>query len=271
VRIFKPRPVVITLWGSDKLITQIPILSKTIIRILNTADAIVCENNNLITFLVSQGLDSKKITLIRNGINLDFFQPGDSIEARKRIGLKNDQLILLSIGSLNKNKNHALLINALAEMVTSRNSLHLYIIGEGEEQEVLKKQIKELKLEKKITLLGLVDHKSISEWMKATDIFILPSRNEGTPNSLLEAMASGLPVIASKIGGIPELIQENIEGLLFESDSKKDLKEKLNKLIKDNQLQDFLGKNAQKKIAKDYGNWKNQAEKLSALYKKLLS
>jgi L-malate glycosyltransferase len=271
VRIFKPRPVVITLWGSDKLITQIPILSKTIIRLLNTADAIICENNNLKAFLVSKGLDSKKITLINNGINLDFFQPVDSMKARKRIGLKNDQLILLSIGSLNKNKNHALLINALAEIVTSKDSLHLYIIGEGEEQKILKKQIKELKLEKKITLLGLVDHKSISEWMKATNIFILPSRNEGTPNSLLEAMASGLPVIASKVGGIPELIQENIEGLLFESDSKDDLKEKLNKLIKDNQLQKFLGKNAQNKIATHYGSWKNQAEKLLALYKQLLS
>ena len=107
--------------------------------------------------------------------------------------------------------------------------------------------------------------------MKAADIFILPSRNEGTPNSLLEAMASGLPVIASQVGGIPELIQENIEGLLFKSDSKDDLKEKLNKLIKDNQLQEFLGKNAQKKIATHYGSWENQSEKLLDLYKQLLS
>jgi glycosyltransferase involved in cell wall biosynthesis len=271
VRIFKPQPVVINLWGSDKLITQIPILSKTIIRVLNTAEAIVCENNNLKAFLVSQGLDSKKITLIRNGINLDIFQPGDSMKARKNLGLYNEQLILLSIGSLNKNKNHALLINAFAEIVTSKSSLHLYIIGEGKEQDLLKKQIKELKLEQKITLLKLLDHKSISEWMKAADIFILSSRNEGTPNSLLEAMASGLPVIASKVGGIPELIQENIEGLLFKSDSKDDLKEKLYKLIKDNQLQQLLGRNAQKKIATHYGSWENQSEKILALYKKLLS
>ena len=67
------------------------------------------------------------------------------------------------------------------------------------------------------------------------------------------------------------LIQENIEGLLFESDSKDDLKEKLNKLIKDKQLQELLGKNAKKKIATHYGTWKNQAEKLLALYKQLLS
>jgi glycosyltransferase involved in cell wall biosynthesis len=270
VRIFKPRPVVITLWGSDKYITQIPILSKTIIRVLNTADAIVCENNNLKAFLVSQGLNSKIITLIRNGINLEFFEPGDSMKIRKNLGLKNDQLILLSVGSLNKNKNHALLINAFAEIVSSKSSLHLYIIGEGEEQDRIKKQIKELKLEQKITILGLLDHKSIYEWMKAADIFILPSQNEGTPNSLLEAMASGLPVIASKVGGIPELIQDNIEGLLFKSNSKDELKEKLYKLIKNNQLQDFLGKNAQKKIATHYDSWENQSEKLLNLYKQLL-
>jgi glycosyltransferase involved in cell wall biosynthesis len=271
VRIFKPRPVVITLWGSDKRITQIPIFSKTIIRVLNTADAIVCENNNLKGFLVSKGLDSKKITLIRNGIKLDIFQPGDSMKARKVLGLNNDQLILLSIGSLNKNKNHALLINTFAEIVKSKSALHLYIIGEGKEQDVLKKQIKELKLEQKITLLGLLDHKYISEWMKAADIFILPSRNEGTPNSLLEAMASGLPVIASQVGGIPELIQENIDGLLFKSDSKDDLKEKLHKLIIDNQLQEFLGKNAKNKIKTHYNSWEDQSEKLLALYRQLLS
>jgi glycosyltransferase involved in cell wall biosynthesis len=271
VRIIKPRPVVITLWGSDKLITQIPFVSKTIIRVLNKADAILCENNNFKDFLVSQGLNSKIITLVRNGINIDFFQPGDSMKVRKYLGLKNDQMILLSIGNLNKNKNHALLINAFAEIVTSKTPLNLYIIGEGEEQDGLKKQIKELKLEHKIILLGLLDHKSISEWMKAADIFILPSRSEGTPNSLLEAMASGLPVIASQVGGIPELIQENIEGLLFESDSKEELKEKLYKLIKDKQLQELLGKNAQKKIATHYSSWENQAEKLLALYKHLLS
>ncbi|MGK0179836.1 MAG: glycosyltransferase involved in cell wall biosynthesis, partial [Nitrospinales bacterium] len=111
VRRFKYRPVVITLWGSDKLVTQIPILSKLIIRMLNTADAIICEDNNLKTFLISRGLDSKKITLIRNGIDLQSFQSGDPMEAKRSLGLKDDQQIILSIGSLNKTKNHTLLIN----------------------------------------------------------------------------------------------------------------------------------------------------------------
>lgn len=271
VRSFKSRPVVITLWGSDKLIAQIPILSKLMIRILNTADAIVCEDNNIKSILVTRGLDSKKITLIRNGIDLQSFQSGNPIEAKRSLGLQDDQPIMLSIGSLNKTKNHALLINTFAELAASKNSWHLYIIGEGEEQQSLEKQIIDLKLEQKTTLLGLLDHNSISKWLKAADIFVLPSQSEGTPNALLEAMASGLPVIASKVGGIPELINDNTEGLLFESGSKDDLKEKLNRLIQDKQLQKTLAKNAQQKITTHYGSWRNQAEKLLALYEQLLS
>ncbi|MFT4577842.1 MAG: teichuronic acid biosynthesis glycosyltransferase TuaC, partial [Nitrospinales bacterium] len=190
---------------------------------------------------------------------------------KRSLGLKDDQQIILSIGSLNKTKNHTLLINTFAEIAASNNSWHLYIIGEGEEQQNLEKQILDVKLEQKITLLGSVDHNSISKWLKAADIFVHPSQSEGTPNVLLEAMACGLPVIASKVGGIPELIKDNTEGLLFESNSKDDLKEKLNRLTQDKQLQKILAKNAQKKITTHYSSWKNQAEKLLALYEQLLT
>jgi glycosyltransferase involved in cell wall biosynthesis len=178
---------------------------------------------------------------------------------------------MLSIGSLNKTKNHALLINTFAEIATSKNTCHLYIIGEGKEQQSLEKQIFDLKLEQKTTLLGLLGHNSISKWLKVTDIFVHPSQNRGTPNVLLEAMTCGLPVIASKVDGIPELIQDNTEALLFESGSKDDLKEKLNRLIQHKQLQKMLAKNAKQKITTHYGNWKNQAEKLLALYEQLLA
>jgi hypothetical protein len=75
--------VVITLWGSDKLVVKIPIVSKLIIRVLNMADAIICEDNNLKSLLISQGLDSKKITLLRNGIDLQSFQSDDPMETKK--------------------------------------------------------------------------------------------------------------------------------------------------------------------------------------------
>jgi len=271
VSYFKPRPVVVTLWGSDKLILQLPFLSNLIIRILNKADAIICEDKNLKSSLVARGMDCQKITLIQNGIDCSIFRPSDSLKAKNHLNLQAEERIILSIGSLNKTKNHSLLINTFAETAALNNTWRLYIIGEGVERKCLEKQILDLGLNKKVILLGLQNHSSLPQWLNAADIFVLPSQSEGTPNALLEAMACGLPVIASNVGGIPELIQDNIEGLLFESGSKDDLKEKLNRLIQDKGLQKTLAENAGKKITSQYGSWKTQAEKLLSLYEQLLS
>jgi glycosyltransferase involved in cell wall biosynthesis len=216
-------------------------------------------------------MDCQKITLIQNGIDCSIFRPSDSLKAKNHLNLQAEERIILSIGSLNKTKNHSLLINTFAETAALNNTWRLYIIGEGVERKCLEKQILDLGLNKKVILLGLQNHSSLPQWLNAADIFVLPSQSEGTPNALLEAMACGLPVIASNVGGIPELIQDNIEGLLFESGSKDDLKEKLNRLIQDKGLQKTLAENAGKKITSQYGSWKTQAEKLLSLYEQLLS
>ncbi|MBC8284626.1 MAG: glycosyltransferase [Nitrospinae bacterium] len=271
VRCFKPRPVIITLWGSDKRIAEIPILSKLILFILVTADAIVCEENSLKSFLVSRGLDPEKIYLIKNGIDKNLFQPRDSTVTKRNLGLKENQQIILSIGSLNKTKNHSLLIDAFDEIAESNPSWNLFIIGEGEERANLESQIQRSENVQKIKLLGLKKHDSISQWLNAADIFVLPSKSEGTPNALLEAMASGLPVVASRVGGVPELIKNKIEGMLFDPNSKDDLKEKLNALVHDKDLRNSLGMHATEKINSEFGSWKQQTDKLLSIYNRLLS
>lgn len=271
IRCFKPRPVVVTLWGSDKLALRIPVLSNLIFRLLKTADAIVCEENSLKSHLLSRGFNREKIFLISNGIDKKLFHPGDSDQAKRDLRLSDGQRIILSVGSLNKNKNHSLLIQAFAKIPTSNTSWHLYIIGDGEERLNLEKQILDLEISQKVKLLGIKDHCSLPQWLKAADIFVLPSLNEGTPNVLVEAMACGLPIIASKVGGIPDLIQDKVEGLLFESDSKAELVEKLDKLMQDKELQISLGRAATKKVNSQFSSWENQAEKLLSIYQQLLS
>ncbi len=271
VRLIKPRPVVITLWGSDKLIARVPILSKIILSVLNTADAIICEDISLKSYLISRGFNPEKTFLIRNGVNLNLFKPQDSLEAKNSLGLNVDHKIILSVGSLNRTKNHSLLIDAFSKLSESNPTWNLYIIGEGEEKQNLDKQIRQKGLAQKIFLLGFKEHNSLSQWLNAADIFVLSSLSEGTPNALLEAMGCGLPVIASNVGGIPELIQDNIEGLLFESNSKEELAEKLNFLIQNQDQQEQLGKNAVKRIRNEFGSWKIQAEKLLSIYQQLHS
>lgn len=239
--------------------------------ILKKADAIICEDYQFKSHLVSLDFDPEKISIINNGIDLSHFQPHDKSEGRKKLNLDNSERILLSVGSLNKNKAHALLINAFAEMTKTNSLWSLYIVGEGEERMNLEKQILDLELGQKVRLLGFQDHNSLLQWLNSADIFVLPSLSEGTPNALLEAMSCGLPVVASKVGGIPDLVQHEKEGLLFEPGSKDDLKEKLERLIGDREFQIALGKNACEKVTTQYGSWKNQAEKLLSMYQQLLS
>ncbi|MEK9628944.1 MAG: glycosyltransferase [Nitrospinota bacterium] len=267
----KSRPVVITLWGSDKLVAQIPILSSLILKFLKKTSAIICEEADLKSFLIGKGFNEEKIHLIRNGIDLELFQPRNNEESKRNLNLNINDKILISTGSLNKNKNHSLLVDAFKEISPAHESWRLFIVGDGEERLALEKQIERSGVSERVKLLGFQDHQTLCKWLNAADIFVLPSRNEGTPNALLEAMACGLPVIASKVGGIPELIQDNVEGLLFDPNSKTDLMEKLGKLTHDKELQISLGEAGARKVNHQYGNWKAQAEKLLSLYRKILS
>ena len=123
---------------------------------------------------------------------------------RKRIGCKTTDMLLLSVGELNTNKNHVVVIRALATM--NRSDIHYVIAGRGELMEQHKRLIAELGMQDNIHLLGYCN--DVVRWYKASDIFIFPSFREGLSVSLMEAMASGLPCIVSKIRGNTDLIDK---------------------------------------------------------------
>lgn len=124
---------------------------------------------------------------------------------RDRIGCKAMDILLLSVGELNANKNHVVVIRALAAM--NRKDVHYVIAGRGELMEQHKSLIAELGMQDRVHLLGYCDE--VSRWYQAADIFVFPSFREGLSVSLMEAMASGLPCIVSKIRGNTDLIGEN--------------------------------------------------------------
>lgn len=124
---------------------------------------------------------------------------------RDRIGCKATDILLLSVGELNANKNHVVVIRALAAM--NRKDVHYVIAGRGELMEQHKSLIAELGMQDRVHLLGYCDE--VSRWYQAADIFVFPSFREGLSVSLMEAMASGLPCIVSKIRGNTDLIGEN--------------------------------------------------------------
>lgn len=152
------------------------------------------------------------------GIDLDKFAMPVTAEERQRfrraMGVPDDAVLLCSVGELNKNKNHALVIRALSRL--ANKNVHYCIAGEGEYRGLLTDLAKDLRVSDRVHLLGY--RRDVPELYKASDVFCFPSLREGLPVSLMEAMASGMPCVASRIRGCVDLLDEDNE-MLFDPHS----------------------------------------------------
>ena len=163
------------------------------------------------------GIPEEKVVQITNGVDIERFKPSDDKNLSKiKSGFPLDLFILGTVGRLDRVKDFQTIIKAFAYLtikISKTNKIRLLIIGSGPENQKLKILAKELRVFDKILFLG--ERKDIPELMQSMDIFILPSIAEGISNTILEAMACGLPVVATKVGGTPELIDDGKTGFLF--------------------------------------------------------
>lgn len=180
------------------------------------------------------------------GIDLSEFDNIEQYRKEKRLelGLKDDDIAIISVGELNKNKNNSTIILALDKIKNS--SIHYFLCGTGEEQNNLQVLVEKLGLEKNVHFLGY--RKDIKELYSATDFFVMPSIREGLSRSIMEAMASGLPCIVSKIRGNVDLIENNIGGILCSPNSAEEFANAIEKCIFFNSKE--LGKNNLERIKK---------------------
>lgn len=165
-------------------------------------------------------------------------------ELRKEIGFEKNDFVLLSVGQLSKRKNQAIMIQAMAQIPDKQ--VKYFIVGLGEMEEADRKLIQELNLQERVILAGY--RENVDELLHVADAFVFPSLQEGLPVSLMEAMAGGLPVVASKVRGNTDLITDGVEGVLVEAMDIEGYAEAVMKLKEDTLLQQKLSKNAQQKI-----------------------
>lgn len=196
------KPVVITALGSDvNRLTKYSIPRKLIKWSAERASAITTVSNALKSELVTLGVKEDKIRAILHGVDLDLFQlPKDKNTLRKQLGI--NRRTLLSVGNLIKLKGHDLIIQSMLD----QPDIDLLIAGHGEEEHRLKSLVKKLKIEDRVQFLGLVKQEDLCSYYGAVDALVLASESEGIANVLLESMACGTPVIASNVGGLPEVV-----------------------------------------------------------------
>lgn len=178
--------------------------------------------------------------------------PGDRSSVRAALGLPDDDRLILAVGNLYPVKGHRVLVEAAAVLATLEGlpAWRIAIAGRGAEDEPLRRQIRELKLENRVLLLGL--RSDIGDLLAAADAWVMPSLSEGLPMALLEAMFAGLPIIASHVGGIPSVIQEAITGMLVTPGDHAALAERLAHVLRDPVFAAGLGERARETARAGY-------------------
>ena len=193
----------------------------------------------------------KKIYTIMNGIDTFVFSPNkqERDRRRKQLGMREEECLLMTSGTISKEKRHHLAVETLNTLLEENTGLKLVIVGAGEYLASLSGLVEKHGLKDRVILTGFIPNEYISSYYNAADIYLLPTlRAEGLPFTLIEAMSLGLPIIASKIGGIPNILKNEQEGLLVNPGDTDDIVSKILILLQNESLRKELGANARSKV-----------------------
>lgn len=215
------------------------------------------------------GINSERISVVHNAISPDYGQDVTQEtcqELRASLQLKQDEKVILTSGRLSKEKAQADLISAFAIMRGQRPDIkaRLVILGDGPERTALTQLAMRLGVSAEVNLVGHVNN--VASWYKIADIFVLPSLSEGSPNSLLEAMAMKLPIVATRVGGIPEMVTDSQDALLVPARNVKDMATAIHGLLTNNELAEKLARKARETVLTEFAPEKRQRE-IVALYR----
>jgi len=187
--------------------------------------------------LVAKGVGAERIAVVHNAIDADWAEPARASAGalRAELEIPPDRKVVLIVGRLSREKDHLTLLNAVASL---RDIPHLLIVGEGPERVRIEERIRALKLEGKVTMTGQVT--SAQPHYAIADVAVLSSLSEGSPNALLEAMAAGVPVVATAVGGIPEIVTDRESALLVKPSDREGMAGALASALTDRELAELL-------------------------------
>jgi glycosyltransferase involved in cell wall biosynthesis len=210
------KPVAVTARGSDlNLIAKYPLPRRMIQWAASHADASIGVSNALADILHGWGVPSNRLHVMRNGVDGQRFRLLPQTQAREVIGIEGAP-ILLSVGNLVEAKGHHIAIEALATVKCEHPNARLIIVGKGPERQRLQATAERLGLADQVQFAGFLPNDQLFKWYNAADVLILASSREGWPNVLLESMACGTPVVATRVCGIPEIVTQDVAGQLVD-------------------------------------------------------
>lgn len=212
-------PFVLTVRGSDlEVLARSATQRGPIQRTLREARAVVAVSRSLERRAIELGAPRERVHVVPNGVDTVRFRALDRAAARERLGLPAAERVLLAVARLDPVKGLDFLLEAVAAL-RARNAgtdVALHVVGEGPERRALEEAIARLRLGAAVTLHGAVAPESLPLWYAAADVVCLTSHSEGCPNVVTEALACGRPVVATAVGGVPDLVRDGENGFLIE-------------------------------------------------------
>lgn len=233
-------PLIMTLPGSDiKIFSRRTLFKYPVKYTLKKSTRIIAVSNDLKEAAIKLGTDEGKISVIPTGVDMEKFKPMDKQALRSELGLP-DGFLMLAAGSLLRVKRVDRLIK-ICQKLNHDSECNLIITSDGPERENLNSLIKSLKV-KNVRFTGEIPDKDVPRYMAAADVLVLASESEGLPTCVQEAMACGIPVVTSDVGGLPEIVHDGFNGYLTHSEN--EMEERLRLLMASPELVVTLGANA---------------------------
>ncbi|HEX8974723.1 MAG TPA: glycosyltransferase family 4 protein [Patescibacteria group bacterium] len=260
-------PYIVSLRGSDvpgyseRFKAIYGLLTPIILKVWNNAEFVIA-NSEGFKELALKSKPKKEIGVICNGIDTHEFYPDESARNEKEIAI-------ICTSRITPRKGIRLLVQAFDILSKRYDNLKLVLVGGGDEKESLENLVRSMGIEKKVQFCGVVPHEEIAAYYRKANVFVLPSFNEGMSNTMLEAVASGLPILATDTGGTRELVEEGKNGFILKMGDYNDIAEKLEKLIQDPDLRNKMGAESRKRAEKM--SWENVAKEYVDLYQQTIN
>ncbi len=230
-------------------------------------DSIIAVSSQIESKYKAEG-EGSRVTCIRNGIDLE----GKSIQSdrrriRKDLGIDSGTCLIGTVGRLTPVKGIPYLLQAARMLLLQGANVKVLVVGDGSIRPDLMTQTRDLGISENVVFLG--HREDTDELLQAMDIFVLPSLSEGIPMALLEAMAASRAVVASRVGGIPEIVEDGFEGFLVEPMDVNSLAERCRRLIESPDVARKMGEQARKRVERDFSATA-MADRVALVYKELL-
>lgn len=257
-------PIISTCHGFINENAKLSIYNNLDRLVLNKFTKIITVSKSIRDELIHKGVEDNIISVIENcpavGSSCrDIINSRNTIRTENNIG--SQELILGYVGRLSSEKGISYLIEAIASPKCRSFSFKLLIIGEGQQRVALESLAVSLNIADKVVFMGFQNN--VDEWLTAIDVLVLPSLTEGTPMILLEAMSQGVPCIASAVGGIPQVIDSGVDGILVAPGEPNEISAAIYSICTDTDKRKYLSDNAKQKIALKYNiaNWTAKIER----------